>query len=127
MHLRTATGEKIQLDTRAAQKIEHAYAITSHSSQGLTVDAVMVHHNSEAGAHSQREAYVNVTRARDDIQIYTQDVDKAARQSGIALDKTAAHDIVPTPEIPSGSPDHDPSIDHDHGHDREDGPSYEYV
>jgi len=132
VHLRTAAGEKIQLDAHSAQKLEHAYALTSHSAQGLTVDAVMIHHNTEAGAHSQREAYVNVTRARDDVTIYTQDVDKAARQSGVALDKTAAHDIVPDHLDVAGSPDHDHNPDHadpDHAgadYDRDDGPEYEY-
>lgn len=130
IHLRTASGERIQLDARMAQKVEHAYALTSHSAQGLTVDSVMIHHNTEQGAHSQREAYVDVTRARDDVTIYTQDLDKASRQSGQAMDKSAAHDLIQTPEIPSsGSPDHDPhDHDHDHSidHDR-DGPSYEYV
>ena len=121
--VRTASGEKIELDSRVAQKVEHAYALTSHSAQGLTVDAVMIHHNTEQGAHSQRESYVNVTRARDDVLIYTQDVDKAARQSGIALDKSAAHDLTPVQEIPSGSPDHD--LDHDHDPDHG-GPEYEY-
>jgi len=126
IHLRTAAGEKIQLDVHSAQKLEHAYALTSHSAQGLTVDAVMIHHNVEAGAHSQREAYVNVTRARDDIQIYTQDVDKAARQSGVQLDKSAAHDIVPHLDV-AGSPDHNPDHNPDRAsadYDRDDGPEY---
>ncbi|MHB1537480.1 MAG: MobF family relaxase [Solirubrobacteraceae bacterium] len=122
IHLRTAAGERIQLDAHSAQKLEHAYALTSHSAQGLTVDQVFVHHNVEAGAHSAREAYVNVTRARDDVTIYTQDVDKAARQSGQAMDKTAAHDIAPNLDV--GSPDPTPAGG-DHDHDRG-GPEYEY-
>jgi len=105
--LRAAAGERIALDTHSAQKLEHAYALTSHSAQGLTVDQVFVHHNVESGAHSQRDAYVNVTRARDDITIYTQDVDKAARQSGVALDKTAAHDLLSAPDL-AADYDHDP-------------------
>ncbi len=130
IHLRTAGGERIQLDARSAQKLEHAYALTSHSAQGLTVDRVLVHHNVEAGAHSAREAYVNVTRARDDVVIYTQDLDKAARQSGVALDKTAAHDLVPNLDV-TGSPDPTPADhvahEHDHEHDYDrGGPEYEY-
>ena len=128
IHVRTSTGEKIQLDTHAAQKLEHSYAVTSHSAQGQTVDQVMIHHNVEAGAHSQRESYVNITRARDDVLLYTQDTDKAARQSGVALDKSAAHDLTPVQEIPSwgGSPDPSPDHDRDHDHDRG-GPEYERV
>lgn len=127
IHLRTAAGERIQLDAHSAQKLEHAYALTSHSAQGLTVDAVMIHHNVEAGAHSQREAYVNVTRARDDVVIYTQDLDKASRQSGVQLDKSAAHDIAPNLDVTTGSPDPTPADrpDHDHDHDQG-GPEYDY-
>jgi len=124
IHLRTAIGERIQLDAHSAQKLEHAYALTSHSAQGLTVDRVLVHHNVESGAHSARESYVNVTRARDDVTIYTQDLDKAARQSGVQLDKTAAHDIAPDLDV-TGSPDPTPADHVAHDHDQG-GPEYEY-
>ncbi len=91
--LRTDAGQRIELDTRDGQKLDYAYASTSYSAQGVTVDRVLVHHNIEAGQHGDRETYVSLTRARDDLVIYTQDLDRAAAQAGIQIEKSAAHDI----------------------------------
>ena len=110
--LRTDAGERVELDTSGGQKLDYAYASTSYSAQGVTVDQVMVHHNVGAGAHGDRETYVGITRARDDVVLYTQDLDKAAAQSGIALDKSSAHDIgpewspVPVPTRDRGGPEY---------------------
>jgi len=109
--LRTDAGEQVQLDSRAGQKLDHAYAATSFAAQGITVDSVMLHHNCESGAHGDRESYVSITRARDDVTLYTQDADKASRQSGIVLDKSAAHDVF----------EPDPSPDPGRQHDRDRG------
>ncbi len=111
--LRTDAGERIELDARAGQKLDHAYAATSYSSQGMTVDRVLIHHNTEAGRHGDRETYVSLTRARDDITIYTQDLDRAAAQAGLALDKSAAHDLAPEPEPEHPAPQ--PTRRHDVG------------
>ena len=110
--VRTDAGEQIQLDARDGQKLDYSYAATSYSAQGVTVDRVLVHHNVESGQHGDRETYVSLTRARDDVVLYTQDLDKAAAQSGIALDKAAAHDIgpewapVPPPTRDRGGPEY---------------------
>jgi hypothetical protein len=84
------SGERKEIDTSKYKQIDHGYASTSHGSQGQTVDKTMVHHNTEAGKHGDRETYVNDTRARNDTAMYTQDREKAAQQSGQKLDKTAA-------------------------------------
>ncbi|WP_298294045.1 AAA family ATPase, partial [Thiomonas sp.] len=94
--LRLGDGPKaqtVQADLRAL-KADHDYAVTSYSSQGRTVDAVMIHHNTEAAGHNSREVYVNITRAREDVTLYTQDTEKMARQAGLEQTKTAAHDLV---------------------------------
>ena len=93
--LRTDAGERIELETAGGQKLDWAYASTSYSAQGVTVDQVLVHHNCEAGQHGDRETYVSLTRARDDVTLYTQNVDRAAAQSGMQIDKAAAHDVGP--------------------------------
>lgn len=113
--LRCADGEQIQIDARAGAKLDHSYAVTSHSAQGLTVDRALIHHNTEQGAHSQRETYVDVTRSRDGVTFYTQDLDKASRQAGLDLSKTAAHDIVPVAAPPDPLRDPDRAPTHDDG------------
>ena len=90
------SAQRVVADTKAL-KADHDYAVTSYSSQGRTVDRVMIHHNTESGAHNARETYVNVTRARVDVVLYTQDASRMERQVGMARSKTAAHDVAPAP------------------------------
>ena len=113
--LRTDAGERIELETSGGQKLDHAYAATSYSAQGLTVDRVLVHHNVESGQHGDRETYVSLTRARDDVTIYTQSLDRAAAQSGMQLEKSAAHDIE---HVPDPQPAQQPTREYDRGPDR---------
>ncbi len=118
--LRCADGERIELDPSVGQKIEHSYATTSHGGQGRSQNPWW-HFNTEAGRHGDRESLVNLTRAIDSARIYTQDADKAARQAGIVLDKTAAHDIVPHRDEhqqleQSPASDFTAQPDHDTGH-----------
>ncbi len=54
--------------------ITHGYVITSHASQGVTVDKVFIGMASESfPATGQRTAYVALTRAREQAQIFTDD------------------------------------------------------
>jgi len=96
VHLRLGDGKTAQhlaADARAL-KADHDYAVTSYSAQGRTVDRVMIHHNTEAGRHSDRETYVNITRAREGASVYTQDQAKMERQIGLESNKSAAHDVA---------------------------------
>jgi conjugative relaxase-like TrwC/TraI family protein len=105
--LRIGEGEKaqmVEIERAGALKAEHAYASTSHAAQGQTVDKVMIHHNTEAGRHGDRETYVNITRAREGATLYTQDLAKAERQAGVELQKTSAHDIIPDRPAERGDP-----------------------
>src|SRR5437660_364972 len=54
--------------------LTHGYVVTSHASQGLTVDKVFIGMSSESfPATYQRTAYVAVTRGREQAQIFTDD------------------------------------------------------
>ncbi len=85
-------GQTREFDADKYRHINHAYAVTSYKAQGQTIDKVMVHHNTaeKGGRHGNRETYVNATRAREDVIVYTQHADKAAKQSGQTLDKESA-------------------------------------
>ncbi len=55
--------------------ITQGYVVTSHASQGVTVDKVFVGVSSESfPATYQRTAYVALTRGREQAQIYTDDM-----------------------------------------------------
>lgn len=54
--------------------LTHGYVVTSHASQGVTVDKVFVGLSSESlPATNQRTAYVAVTRGKEQAQIFTDD------------------------------------------------------
>jgi len=54
--------------------LAHGYVVTSHASQGVTVDKVFIGMSSESfPATYQRTAYVAVTRGREQAQIFTDD------------------------------------------------------
>ena len=54
--------------------LTHGYVVTSHASQGVTVDKVFIGISSESfPATYQRTAYVAVTRGREQAQIFTDD------------------------------------------------------
>ena len=80
--------------------LDYGYAVTSHSSQGQTADRVLIHVDSEL-AHpnliNSRMAYVSVSRARYDAQIYTNDKTNLAQQ----LSRDVSHRSATEPGGPS--------------------------
>lgn len=71
----------VRFDSNEMKHYDHGYAVTSHSSQGLTSERVIVNMDTEVHPDlmSSRFAYVSVSRASHDAQIYTND---AASLSG---------------------------------------------
>jgi ATP-dependent exoDNAse (exonuclease V) alpha subunit len=79
LQVRLDSSHDVQFNIREHPHVDYGYAVTSHSSQGATAERVLVHVDTEQ-AHEQpinsRLAYVSVSRARYDAQIYTNDADK---------------------------------------------------
>jgi conjugative relaxase-like TrwC/TraI family protein len=99
------SGRIVSFCAREHANLDYAYAVTSHTSQGLTADRVLIHVDT-AGANTrlinQRLAYVAVSRARHDAHIYTND----AASLGAALSRDISK---------SSSLDRDGAIAHLHG------------
>jgi len=91
------SGREVELNVKQHPHLDYGYAVTSHSSQGQTADRVLVHVDSEQ-AHSQllnsRMAYVSVSRAQFDVQMYTND----AGTLGHALSQDVSHTSAIQPE-----------------------------
>ena len=66
-------GKSVSFDPSQMRHFDHGYAVTSHSSQGLTAERVMVNLDSNMNADliNQRFAYVVVSRGSHDAQIFT--------------------------------------------------------
>jgi superfamily I DNA/RNA helicase len=74
-HLRVTLdiGREVTFDPQQFRHIDHGYAVTSHSSQGLTVDRVLINADTQESFRllNDRMAYVAVSRAREEALIYT--------------------------------------------------------
>jgi hypothetical protein len=73
--LRMDSGKDVSFDPREMRHFDHGYAVTSHSSQGLTSERALI--NVDTNVHPElingRFAYVSVSRASQDAQIFTND------------------------------------------------------
>jgi conjugative relaxase-like TrwC/TraI family protein len=92
-------GEKartLAFDTSEMRHFDHGYAVTSHSSQGITTDRVLV--NMDTTAHPElintRFAYVSVSRASEDARIYTNDATTLAERLSTDISKASAVEVA---------------------------------
>ena len=56
--------------------MDHSYAVTTHKSQGVTVENCIVCHDSTDRMASQNSVYVGITRARENTVVFTDNFDK---------------------------------------------------
>jgi ATP-dependent exoDNAse (exonuclease V) alpha subunit len=91
MSLRLEDGRQIQFNAMQHPHFDHGYAVTSHSSQGLTADQVLI--NVDTAMHpdllSSRFAYVAVSRASNSAEIYTNDATDLGHKLSGATEKTS--------------------------------------
>jgi len=82
----------VRFDANDMRHLDHGYAVTSHSSQGLTSERVIVNMDTEVHPEliSSRFAYVSVSRASHDAQIYTNDAASLAGKLSQDVSKSAA-------------------------------------
>ena len=75
LRLRMDNGKEVSFDPREMRHFDHGYAVTSHSSQGLTSQRVLVNMDTEVHPEliNGRFAYVSVSRASHDAQVFTND------------------------------------------------------
>src|SRR5581483_4833713 len=73
LSVRMENGRTVVFNPEKMRHIDHGYAMTSHSSQGLTADRVLVNVDTQMHPEliSDRFAYVSVSRASQDLHVYT--------------------------------------------------------
>jgi conjugative relaxase-like TrwC/TraI family protein len=83
LKLRMDSGREVEFNAKQHPHLDYGYAVTSHSSQGQTADRVLIHVDSSQ-AHGEllnsRMAYVSVSRAQFDVQMYTNDAKTLGQQ-----------------------------------------------
>ena len=101
LELRMDSGREVAFNTRQHPHLDYGYAVTSHSSQGQTADRVLIHVDSAQG-HGEllnsRMAYVSVSRAQNDVRMYTNDAKNLGFELSRDVTKTTALDHPGTGE-----------------------------
>jgi ATP-dependent exoDNAse (exonuclease V) alpha subunit len=102
-HLRpTRNNRRIDFNAGDHHHFDNGYAVTSHSSQGLTAERVLVH--ADTSVHpdllNSRFAYVSISRASHQATLFTDDMAKLGPQLGADVSKTSALEINQGLSIP---------------------------
>lgn len=102
LRIRMDSGREVQFNIREHPHIDHGYAVTSHSSQGQTAQRVLIHVDTDKSELlvNNRFAYVSVSRAQHDAQIYTNNVDKLPRSLSRENSQRTATDVEQQPAGP---------------------------
>ncbi len=83
------TNTKINFDTY--NYIDHAYAITEYKAQGATVDKTIIYADTQH-KNNKNSFYVGITRGRDDVKLYTDNLTKLQQQIQQDATKTSTID-----------------------------------
>jgi conjugative relaxase-like TrwC/TraI family protein len=104
------SGRLVEFNIEDHPHLDYGYAVTSHSSQGQTADRVLIHVDTEEGQQlvNARMAYVAVSRARYDAQVFTNDKEELAE----ALGREVSHRTATSPQR-----SHEHKHDHQHTED----------
>ena len=94
LSVRRNNGTEISLRLSRPLTIDYGYAATAHSSQGATVDRVMVDIDTKSRSTNDAAYYVEISRARHEAKIYTNDQAKLPAAVLRRDEKTAALDVA---------------------------------
>jgi len=90
----------VQFDSEEFRQLDHGYALTSHSSQGLTATRVLAHIDTDSPRNliNNRLAYVSISRASEDARIYTNNAETLGERLAADTTKSVALDVQKTME-----------------------------
>lgn len=73
-------GLMITLDPKEYPFVSHGYAMTVHKSQGQSIDRVHIYADSSKGGLNTNAGYVQMSRAKEEISVYTDSREKLEKQ-----------------------------------------------
>ena len=97
-------NRQIEFSASEHRHFDHGYAVTSHSSQGLTAERVLVHAHTNVHPDllNSRFAYVSISRASHEATLFTDDMAKLGPHFGADVSKTSALEIRQTSSVAQG-------------------------
>ncbi|MBS1821314.1 MAG: relaxase domain-containing protein [Acidobacteria bacterium] len=100
---RLDSTRQIEFNATEHRHFDHGYAVTSHSSQSLTAERVLIH--ADTGVHpdllNTRFGYVSVSRASYDARLYTNNTADLIRSLSQEVSKTSALGLGNTHKMPA--------------------------
>jgi ATP-dependent exoDNAse (exonuclease V) alpha subunit len=104
LSVRLDNNRQIEFNPNEHRHLDHGYAVTSHSSQGLTAERVLVHADSSVHPDllNSRFAYVSISRASHEATLFTDDMAKLSPLLGADVSKTSALEINQAPSVAQG-------------------------
>src|SRR5438105_2412046 len=89
-------GREVSFEPEKFRHLAHGYAVTSQSSQGTTVDRVLINADTQESRVllNDRMGYVAVSRAREDAIIYTNSIEELRGALDRRVDKEMAVEAV---------------------------------
>lgn len=82
----------VEISLGKTLSLDHGYAATGHSAQGLGAKRVLLERDSHCRTASERQFYTDVTRTKHELIVYTDDRKKLAQAVTRQVDKTQALD-----------------------------------
>jgi ATP-dependent exoDNAse (exonuclease V) alpha subunit len=97
--VRMDNARSVKFYQNEMRHFDHGYAVTSHSSQGLTAQRVLVNVDTEVHPEliNNRFAYVSVSRASHEAQIYTNNAAGLAQSLNYQTSKSSALNVANVP------------------------------
>lgn len=88
------TNQVHTFDTKEKNHLDHDYCSTVHSSQGLTVDRVLINIDTQSRTTGKEVYYVAVSRAKHEAMIVTDDVNKLPNAIAKGAEKHSAYEMI---------------------------------
>jgi hypothetical protein len=104
LSVRLDNNRQIEFNPTEHRHLDHGYAVTSHSSQGLTAERVLVH--ADTSVHpdllNSRFGYVSISRASHQATLFTDNMVKLGPQLGADVSKTSALEVNQASSLAQG-------------------------
>lgn len=94
LSVETADGRTVVFNIGEYRNIDHAYSMTTHKSQGQSVDHVHILADADSGLNVYNAGYVQLTRSIRDVHLYTNDRAKLEKKYGIVSTPDNAVDYL---------------------------------
>lgn len=88
------SGNTVVLDAKKKNHIDHDYASTVHSSQGLTVNNVLINIDTKSRTTGKEVYYVAVSRARNNAMVVTDNINKLPGAIAKGATKNSAYQLT---------------------------------